>query len=337
MLEKVEYPCRNSTLSIISHMKKTLLTLALGAMALSASATEYWAPGVNKDDPGTWYDVNKTWYEVEETSHGDTTLCWAASSSNIVSWWQDQNKANLAGMQGVPSGQAEIWQAFQDAFYDAGYDGAGGIGWFFMGDEFLYELDPEYVPRDPGVDMPGGYYKDVVADPESLLQGGSMAVYIGNTPIVDSYISLKEFSSQLVSSISSGCAVSLGLVGHVDYFGGHAITLWGVDYNEESGLIETMYITDSDDAGQTEGKVDGLLTVRCEVATIQKLTSNGYEDVEFFVMHDNLSEDGLWYHGGEYISSFAALNAHATFVPEPATGTLSLLALAGLCARRRRK
>lgn len=53
------------------------------------------------------------------------------------------------------------------------------------------------------------------------------------------------------------------------------------------------------------------------------------------------SEDvGLGYSQGTsstYITPAVTITTHAVSVPEPATGTLSLLALAGLCGHRRRK
>lgn len=320
-------------------MKKSiLLLLASGLLSQLAYSEVFWAPGVSQE-PGTWYDVNKAWTSDEKTGKGDDVMCWAAASSNIIAWWQDRNKENLTGLQGVPSGANQVWQAYQDAFYNTGFDGGAGLEWFVLGDEYLNEVYGEGVaPRDPNYDMPGGYYKDVLVDPESLFTYGSMADYYEDAPIVKSYISLEEFSSQLVSTIRGGSAVTLGLTGD-DYFGGHAITLWGVDYNDATGLIETMYITDSDDAHY--GKEGGLITVRCEAKEFDvSSVEGGDEKVKFFVMFDDKPEEKTWYHGGEHITSFAALNGTATFyhgVPEPTTGTLGLLALASLCARRRKK
>lgn len=327
------------TITILFH-EKTLFSLALGTLSLSVSATEFWAPGVKKDDPTTYYDVNKVFSENEETSKGDSVMCWAAASSNIMAWWQQQNKENLKNVQNVPEGAEEIWATYQQAFYNAGYDGNGGIGWFMMGDEYLKELDPDYIPRDMNYDLPGGYYKDLLSAPESLLTSGYMAVYDNEAPIVRDYITLESFSTQIVDAIKSGCALCLGLTG-IEYVGGHAITLWGVDYNEDSGLIEKMFITDSDDNFMTNGEADGLLTITLGKTTLEKWTDKSQEEmIEFFTMYDDITPGGRWYHGTEYIDSFASLNAHATFlnkVPEPATATLSLLALSGLLMRRRRK
>ncbi len=109
----------------------------------------------------------------------------------------------------------------------------------------------------------------------------------------------------------------------------HAITLWGVEYDEH-GKLTTLFLTDSD------GYKNQLFSV--------SVTLNEAENKIYF----GSLVDGKYicnveaYQGLEnvYIGGVCAIDTYEAsqwkLVPEPTTATLSLLALAGLAMRRRR-
>lgn len=333
-------------------MKKTLFVLAcclISQLAQAAEDSKYveiWAPGLGDDHSG-WKDVNKVMTEDEIT--GDSHLCWAAAASNVISWWQDQNASYLAGSKaGIPQGEDEIFAAFNKAFKNVGFDGYWGLRWFMDGaseelnEESVYGGTAADMYMDPNPDnRPGGFYNGIVADIVSTMDGGMQVIYDDYGVFATEVVDIDVFTNQLVNAITSG-AVTLGMTGAegtADVFG-HAITLWGIKLNTETGLIESMWVTDSDDL-VTHGEDLGLFELICTPTAKQQYLDGGYEDYKVYAIEDTLTEN-RWYAGkagyNEYIDSFGFLKANVQWsVPEPATGTLSLLALAGLAARRRRK
>lgn len=100
-----------------------------------------------------------------------------------------------------------------------------------------------------------------------------------------------------------------------------------------------MWVTDSDDKNSAVFKTDlDLIELICTPTS--KHRDLGYGQFLDYDAYSIVAKDGLWYTGdqNEYIDSFSWLSATVQWtVPEPATGTLGLVALAALAARRRRK
>ena len=66
--------------------RAVLLSLLL--VSTVAQADSVWAPGVRLD--GGWVDYDKD--RGQAPGNDDSLMCWAASSSNIITWWQNQQK-----------------------------------------------------------------------------------------------------------------------------------------------------------------------------------------------------------------------------------------------------
>ena len=334
-------------------MKKTLFVLAcclishLAQAAEDSKYVEYWVPGVSR--VSGWKDVNKQMTEDDDEHEiytGDSHLCWAAAASNVISWWQDYNADHLANhKEGIPQGEGPIFSTYNDGWRNVGFDGYWGLRWFMDGAPELYTMEiyegymVSDVYMDPDSLVKGGFYNDVISDITSTatMNGVSQLVTDEFGYVVEDVIQLEDFTSELVSAVSTG-GVTLGITGTVgkEVFG-HAITLWGVKVNKESGLIETMWVTDSDDL-ITYGEDLDLIELTCKPVTKEQMVGDGvYKDYQVYSIEE---KEGRWYSGkyNEYVDSFGWLSANVQWsIPEPATGTLSLLALAGLAARRRRK
>lgn len=136
----------------------------------------------------------------------------------------------------------------------------------------------------------------------------------------------------------AGYGVSLGIANDAGSLA-HAITLWGVEY-DDSGNLAKMWLTDSDDSRIENGKPRLVeATVYTDKAKLNR-TYFTTEDVWVPVEGKPDSFYVIGYSEEEkvYIDSVHLLNPNAfSVVPEPATATLSMMVLMGLAARRRRR
>lgn len=132
--------------------------------------------------------------------------------------------------------------------------------------------------------------------------------------------------SVIVDQFSEGMPISLSLasVGGTLTLG-HAVTLWGVEYEEDENgdiTLSALWLTDSDDYKTALQKI--AVKYAGETIYLIDYTNNtAYGDVYLeSACGINISESDTW---------------NLVSIPEPATASLSLLALAALAARRRRK
>ena len=128
--------------------------------------------------------------------------------------------------------------------------------------------------------------------------------------ITDSY----AMCQLVVDALESGYALTLNT-------SGHALTLWGVEYekNDKGTLITKAWVTDSDDHKNQLVESSGFVV---------KSVKDG-ADGEAIAMYLPTYTDGTSFVWG------VVSGMRTDIIPEPTTGTLSLLALAALAARRR--
>lgn len=174
------------------------------------------ASGITKEN---FYDVNKLW------DGNDTNLCWAATSSNLIVWWQDlyEKKGKTLPEKAVRDGN-EIFAMFRKYKGDVSGTFLNGVPWYFIGNQsgnggadggFLLDLcGIEWMPLNPKA---YSYYDE-----------GKLSAQ-------------KDFSELIISGLKKGAA---GLKLHNRY--DHAITLWGAEY-DTSRNVNAIYVTDSDD------------------------------------------------------------------------------------------
>lgn len=293
--------------------KRPVLFLAALAFLLPAQATEYWVPGTSRE--GGWYDVNKTFSQ----EFPDSQMCWAASASNMLAWWQDHNPEynDLAAMNTPGSGQ-KIFDTFKTAYDNDGGIQAYGILWYLQGD-----TNKDYLPplTEEGKEM-GGYYGNAITQiySERPIRLGLYDVRVANSASI--------VSGFLKDCIVEGYSVGLGVYGDIS----HAVTLWGIDYNEETQMIETMYLTDSDDTRLT-GDVAELFEVACSKLEVELATTDGGTIILEELGISNKGDGRTWYNGNVYLGAVSLLKTDRE--PEAGTSTLGLVALAALCTWRR--
>lgn len=306
------------------------LLCCLAPVALSATET-LWVYGVNQHYG--WYDADKS---SEKDANGvwvDNNKCWAAVSANLINWWQSQYDLGEAA-SGIPHASGawdknttEVWETYRGGTKPIMSSAQIGIDWWWTGSlnedaKFWEEEYPEFGIVSPFT-KDASYYKNIAP------AGYHAADYITYTNKEDGDYPSPE---RLYYALKSEDRIGIGLNLVDESSGGHGITVWGAEFDVDGDAItlKALWVTDSDDAIAVYGDHD-LFRV-----------SVGVENGDL-VLTDYWST-------AKYIDSLTFLNATATdawgmqfvgidipAVPEPATATLSLLALAGLAVRRRRR
>lgn len=324
--------------------KKTFLmlaALAYVAPSVYAERQTIWTQGTNN---GTnIFDADKS-----EDCHDDDLLCWAASASNMIAWWQRQNPEAAAAAQ-APMDVEDIWEVYKKTFQDQGGDRYSALDWWFEGDN---TYSGGGLPARKSDTYSGGYYEGMVKN----LQNMRKNLLWQKVGIYGEFADTREaLSLEIVDLLESGYIIGLsvaqvsGLTGEVSYVGNsHAITLWGLEFDETTKLMTGMWISDSDDAQGGWGNYEKdlvKLTLNPVTVTYGETTFQTYT----FTSENVLPEDKYYPPYSFYnekppyaIVGYTYLNGSAEFfdiptTPEPATATLCLAALVGCMGRRRRR
>ena len=289
---------------------KVLAIVSLIAMTAVAQAAEAWAPGVSRE--GGWVDFDKD--KVNQPYMDDEGMCWAAAASNVITWWQNHN-AELLTSTALPTHNA--WDVYRLVYLNIGGVPSNAFNWWINGISRNQYGEPQYGfgsvmdadvydnynsgKSDIQWYFDGGFLSDVYSTAEN-----PVLLSVGNS---DSYALCRK----IVDAIESGYALVLSA-------SSHALTLWGVEYEEtdKGTVITKAWVTDSDD-------YENALVESSEFSV--KSGPDG-----------NAVAMKLPFYGDGTSFVYSAISGMRTdIIPEPATGTLSLLALAALVARRRRK
>ncbi|MBO5901982.1 MAG: hypothetical protein J6Q36_06180 [Alistipes sp.] len=229
-------------------------TITLTATAVASDATTVFAEGVSQSSG--WYDVNK---KSTTTNPGaDAMMCWAASSSNIVQWFQDRyTAAGNTLPSGCPNGTSSKYE-YELQIMDVYRDNWGnlargswtdaGVIWYFEGSDIYSTMGTDN--RAYPISGTGGYFKSVWSSiyPSKIHQhsGGSYAVAINNYSWRGNSNPLKAFSDYIVEAFKYGMT-SMAVAMNSNFSGAHAVTIWGYEIDKNTGCVTKLFITDSDD------------------------------------------------------------------------------------------
>ena len=202
-----------------------------------------------------FYDSQKGW--VAGSSYGDSLMCWAHTSSNMIQYWQSYYGVFYKGNKALPYGsdytrklynvmnpsnspvitdpmRLNVMKAlYNSGFYNAGNEVKTGTDWFFT-----------------WVDSAGGYYSEYFGTThqgESTPEGKTATI-----TAVDSLSSLKTALLPALGITQSGntyTQTEAGLIAHLNVTNGsspHTLTCYGLTTHAD-GSIKSLIIADSDD------------------------------------------------------------------------------------------
>lgn len=281
-------------------LPRSLLLLFLSSVSLHAA--EAWAPGVSLESG--WIDFNKTCKDPNNYM-ADMGMCWAASASNVITWWQQQNPEAVKSVT-LPS--ANAWDVFRTVYKDVGGTPSEAYDWWINGlktdssGQYPNHMDLTQETKETASWYAGGFLKDIYAE-----TAPSTTTYL-----VSSYNDAYAFSKQIVDALNGGYALSISV-----FNSGlaHAYTLWGVEYEVTNGQYELTkaWITDSDDG---------------EVKLVEKLLQCVNKGESGYVAFEE-QFGATW----QYVAGMST-----SVIPEPsAFGLLAGMAAFALVGSRRRK
>ncbi|MBN1910188.1 MAG: proprotein convertase P-domain-containing protein, partial [Pirellulales bacterium] len=196
---------------------------------------------------GMWQDAEKTPSDTEDDLH-----CWAAAASNVLAWtgW---------GLVDGMTNCDEMFQYFQDHWTDEGGMMEYGWDWWFDG-------------TNNSQGWSGWAQEDV--------EGGNF--YPGENAY--NYIHSQSSDSLAMSAINeylhAGYGTTIGIFGP----GGHAITVWGYNYDPSNPSDYLgIWVTDSDDYKYMENAPDRLRYYEVEYIGSQWFLQDYYGSDEWYI------------------------------------------------------
>lgn len=214
-------------------MKKFAVSFFALAAFSEAFAGIFFLNGTSLGD--TSYDVNKVWQD-------DDMLCWAAAASNSIKYWQNSYASEGFELpEGTPKGDysapynSDIFKVFFDNWTNEGGFAENAMQWWFSGDvPISVEGSSELKPGADG----GGYWNGVF-DFEEI---GEVFV---SFDFFEDYVREGDLKNTLDDLIAGNISMTAAI--YTDSGGGHAISVWGYEYDDELGEITGLLISDSDD------------------------------------------------------------------------------------------
>ncbi len=211
-------------------------------MNATAHAESIWAEGVTKEKG--WFDASKT--------KDDSLMCWAAACSNIIAWWEAKANPSLipantpAALNPGKDPATVIFEDMKAHWKDVGRGSNVGWNWYFGGcvlSKMNYEKD---FDTPATAKTCGQYWKDYVLKVGKGCAAPGSSAYVAEGYAYSQYstVGADTFCHNIVKMFKQGAGITLTIKPEKSLQFGHAVTLWGMDY--EGNRVKTIYITDSD-------------------------------------------------------------------------------------------
>ena len=266
-------------------MRTPFLIPALAAALLAAApchAASLWVKGVTPE---------RGWYDADKSLDRDGDLCWGSTAANMVAWWQDRHPRETAASR-APRGLAAVWNAFRAAFQDSLGSTYHCLRWWMDG-------TPPPPQMKLAADAKGRHAPAPLRERDLLLY---------KAPAFDGS---GDVSATLKHLLEQGYAVALGLrqydsAGHELLSGGHMVSLWGLEYNDATGAVTRLHLTDSDDVvGNWPQHQRGLFAADC--TPVPDLRYSGGTPFPGLTLTNRLG----WFRPNTTITTIVALHADA--------------------------
>lgn len=199
---------------------------------------QHWANGLRFDASGS---VTGGYYDVNKTGSGDSNLCWAAAAANMLAWWQEQGMTATV-VPDAPQGAEAIYATFTQSWENSSGVDVYGLIWWLSGDSTSSGYD-DYVDAHYRGDSTTGAYYEQFYTPQTIAQHTAQVqlAEVEADTLSAAWSDIYEASGM----IALGVFRSVGSGGNLS--GGHSLTLWGFETNLDTGRVQEIYVTDSDD------------------------------------------------------------------------------------------
>ncbi len=220
-------------------MKKTLAIAALlGVLYASVpcSATIHWADGVTCDLTTGMATGAYTSYKHNAVYGDDSQLCWAASAANLIAWWQDRVEENGAIIipNGTPRGY-EVWEEVRLNWGNHGGWAPATIQHWIHGETIQCSYDSR---TEQGLQAKG-YYNRIAGAEYSIYNYHGQKDFLPEGGLVSTYYvsgnnghNFAGAAKWLADGFDNGDCFAFAT-------GTHVMTVYGVNYDENTGTFST--------------------------------------------------------------------------------------------------
>ena len=185
-----------------------------------------------------WYDCNKTF-----NYDGDGNLCWAATASNLLHWWMEQNKEYIDAydktfgpeydymsrpseyhrMTADNQQHSAVFNFFKASFRNIGGWECGGTNWFVNGnDNNIYPQNADFH----------GFFSKVFSKNDNIAEETKN-------------MSKENFNLYMKKAFKKHKAIGFSVYGFANPNSGvHAMTIWGAEF-DANGDVAYIYFCDN--------------------------------------------------------------------------------------------
>lgn len=260
---------------------------------------------------GVFYDVGKLYYSADPVAQAkgkvDSVYCWAGAAGNATQYWQDFYYDCRDKDKNVPNGYyvgedtysnptGTAYTQVYRKILDLGKNDDTGdpeefYEWWFRGGA-IYGTDTK-GNKVTVLDTKDGYYNTLFDEKDltTTLKGDWNA-----SP------ALKDLTAYIVKAFETqGQSVTLSIAGTAY----HAISCWGYELNEQTGMLSALLLSDTDDARFSVFRVN--VEERGCYSDLSAMGYEGYVSVGYNVTLTTDERAGYYGHDWTWIEKACAL------------------------------